>query len=68
MLLTAVDLGLASCYVSGFRIDELSNVLKLPPHIIPIAILPIGYSGMDEIKRRKKEDIESKIHYETYKI
>ncbi|HHY14226.1 MAG TPA: nitroreductase family protein [Thermoanaerobacterales bacterium] len=68
MLLTAVDLGLASCYVSGFRIDELSNVLELPPHIIPIAILPIGYSGIDEIKRRKKEDVESKIHYETYKI
>lgn len=66
MLLTVVGLGLSSCYVSGFRIDKLSNVLKLPSYVIPIAILPIGYSDTGNIKRQHKIDVLSKIHYETY--
>ena len=66
MLLTIVDIGLASCCVSGFKPKELSQVLELPAHILPIAILPIGYSGTIKEKRPEKIDVQSKIHYETY--
>lgn len=65
MLLTIVDLGLSSCYVSGFRIDELSDALDLPEHIVPVAVLPIGYNS-GQIVRRQKVDLMSKIYYEKY--
>lgn len=44
-LLGAVSLGLASCYVSGFRPAELTETLNLPPHILPMALLPLGYAA-----------------------
>lgn len=65
MLLGAVELGLASCYVSGFRKDELSKVLKLPETHEPIAILPIGYSNDVSLKRPKVK-LDEIIHCEVF--
>ena len=65
MLLGAVYLGLASCYVSGFKKEELSEVLHLPEYYEPIAILPIGYTG-EVCFKRPKIDIQNIIHFETF--
>ncbi|MGB9728119.1 MAG: nitroreductase family protein [Nitrososphaeria archaeon] len=43
LLLSAVNLGLGACWVSGFRSDELSKILNLPKGSEPISIIPIGY-------------------------
>ena len=43
MLLTIVDLGLASCWVGAFEEAEVSQILSLPEHKRPLTILPIGY-------------------------
>ncbi|MEM0054050.1 MAG: nitroreductase family protein [Nitrososphaeria archaeon] len=43
LLLSAVNMGLGACWVSGFRPDELSKVLGLPKGSEPISIIPIGY-------------------------
>ncbi len=47
MLLGAVSLGLASCYISGFREHEMSEALGLPETMQAIALLPIGYPGAE---------------------
>ncbi|SKC76081.1 nitroreductase family protein [Maledivibacter halophilus] len=65
MLLGAVYLGLASCYVSGFRTKELSETLSLPRDYEPIAIIPIGYSS-EVCFKRPKIDIKEIIHYEKF--
>jgi nitroreductase len=41
--LTAVDLGLGSCWVGSFDETLAAEVLALPANLRPIAILPIGY-------------------------
>ena len=65
MLLAIVDLHLASCYVSGFRENELTSVLGLPNGVLPVAIIPIGYpTGLTE--KRQKRELESLIHYEAF--
>lgn len=65
MLLASVDLHLASCYVSGFRENELTSVLGLPDGVIPVAVIPIGYpAGLTE--KRTKRPLESLIHHETF--
>ncbi|MGI1660455.1 MAG: nitroreductase family protein [Desulfitobacterium sp.] len=65
MLLAAVDLHLASCYISGFREAELISTLQLPEGILPLAILPIGYPANIPEKRTKR-DLREIIHYEVY--
>lgn len=49
ILLAAHDLGLGAVYVTGFspkdpKVElELQKILKLPKHIIPVCIIPVGY-------------------------
>lgn len=47
MMLEAADLGLGSCYVGRFVAKEIQNVLNLPEHIFPAALLPVGYAADD---------------------
>jgi nitroreductase len=42
ILLTAVALGLGSCWVGAFDEGEAARVLDLPDRRRPVAILPIG--------------------------
>lgn len=41
--LTAVDLGLGSCWVGSFDEAMAAEVLGLPANLRPVAMLPIGY-------------------------
>jgi nitroreductase len=43
MLLTAYELGLGSVWIGAFRENEVSEILKLPKNLRPVAIIPIGY-------------------------
>jgi nitroreductase len=65
ILLGAVSLGLASCYISGFREDELHALLGAPETHEVIAFLPIGY-GAEEGKARPKTPLADLMHHETF--
>lgn len=65
ILLGAVELGLGSCYVSGFHEKPMREALGLPEHVRPIALLPIGYPQM-EGHARPRPALETLIHQETY--
>lgn len=45
ILLTAVDLGLASCWIGAFDEDAVREALGIAAPITPVAILPVGYSA-----------------------
>ncbi len=42
-LLKAADLGIGSCWVGDFDPEKVTQVLGLPDHLIPQALVPIGY-------------------------
>jgi len=65
MLLAAVDLNLGSCYISGFRENELSQVLELPSSIEVIAFLPIGYVE-GNATRREKRPLKEVVHKDFF--
>jgi len=44
MLLTATDLGLASCWTGAFDEAKVRSILSIPDTARPQAILPIGYA------------------------
>lgn len=66
--LAATEVGLAtvwlSCYPKMDNVKELQAHFNLPEHIIPFAVMPLGYSE-DESYFKDKYD-ESKIHYNKY--
>ena len=65
ILLGAVELGLGSCYVSGFREPELKRALALPEHVRPIALLPVGYPALTG-HARPRPDLDTLLHLESY--
>jgi nitroreductase len=44
ILLLAVEAGLDTCWVGAFDEQKVSMILKLPSHIRPVAIIPLGYA------------------------
>ena len=46
MMLAAHAERLASCWVGAFDEDEVRDILGLPPHIRPMAILTVGKARM----------------------
>jgi nitroreductase len=65
ILLGAVNLDLASCYISGFREPELRTVLGVPESHEVVAFLPVGY-GADEGQQRPKVPLNLVVHRDTY--
>jgi nitroreductase len=59
ILLTAVDLGLASCWIGAFDETAVGATLGIPKPITPVAVLPVGYSAESAGKpaRRPLEEI-----------
>ena len=43
MTLQATDVGLATCWICNFNALKTSELLKLPDHLEPAVILPLGY-------------------------
>lgn len=54
MVLTATELGLASCWVGAFKPQEAKKVLMIPEHVEPIAFIPIGYAVTDVPQKTRK--------------
>ena len=65
ILLTASSLGLGSCWIGAFRIDEVRQVVKAPKEIRPVALIPVGYPNEAPVagQRRLVSEI---MHKETF--
>jgi nitroreductase len=64
MLLMATELGLGSVWLGVYPLEErvrgLRELLSLPEHVVPLAILPLGYPI--ESKESRDRFDESRIH------
>ncbi|MDR2530160.1 MAG: nitroreductase family protein [Oscillospiraceae bacterium] len=45
MMLEAWELGLGSVWCLAFDPEKATELLKLPPNIVPVAFLPVGYAA-----------------------
>lgn len=64
MLLKAISLGIASCWVGKFDEKKVGEILALPPFIRPQAILAFGYGEEHEIQHR--EPLRNFVHFEKW--
>ncbi|MGB9778928.1 MAG: nitroreductase family protein, partial [Candidatus Bathyarchaeales archaeon] len=56
---------LGTCWVGAFREEEARRILKIPPGIRPVAIIPVGYPA-ESPQPRNRRPINQIVHYETY--
>jgi len=68
MLIAIHAMGLGAVWLGVYpreeRMNGLSNLLKIPDHIIPFSLVSIGYPS--EIKSRPNRYDESRIHYNKW--
>lgn len=70
ILLMCKALGLGSCWIGAFNDERVSRLLELPEHVLPMAIIPIGYPNEDPEAPRKipLDKIQHDEIYEEKKI
>jgi nitroreductase len=69
MTLQATESGLATCWICHFDAEMIKDMFKLPRHIEPIALLPLGYPDDKVNPHRhgeKRKAIEHIVHYEKW--
>jgi len=65
MLLAAYAMRLGTCWIGAFREEMVSETLKTPDQVRPVAIIPIGYPSEKPTLRRRRP-ITDIIHQETF--
>jgi nitroreductase len=65
MMLAAHARGLHSCWTGAFDEDEVREILGLPPHIRPIAILATGH-GHPQARLAERMDIGEHVHRDEW--
>jgi len=65
ILLTAYALGYGTCWVGAFREEAASKILKLPPDVRPVAIIPIGRPA-ERPAPRPRMPLNKVVHYEVF--
>lgn len=68
ILLEAEYLGLGSCWCGVYSrkelVDKISEILHIPEHIIPVAVVAIGYPGEKrEVRDRFRPD---RVHHDKW--
>lgn len=64
MMLMAHSLGLGTCWIGAFGEKEASEILGIPDHVRPVAIITLGYPSEDGSSKRR--DPEELVHVEKY--
>ncbi len=54
ILLAATALGLGACWMGAFREEEIRKVINAPPHMKPVALIPVGYPNESPRARNRR--------------
>lgn len=65
LILSAHDLGLSTCWVGAFFEDKVAEILGVPAGVVPMAIIPLGYSDSKPVSP-PRSDLTEMIHFEKY--
>ncbi len=65
LLLAAHALGLGACWVGAFYEREVSEALKVPKGVRPVAILPIGHPA-ESPSPRPRRPLSEIVHYDRF--
>ncbi|MGG1401224.1 5,6-dimethylbenzimidazole synthase [Bacillus salipaludis] len=65
--------GLAMGWVSFYKKNDVRDILQIPPHIDPVALISIGYTNaypsspiLEQVKWEKRRSLQQLIFHETW--
>lgn len=58
LTLAAAELGLGTCWVCNFDVKTCKEVLELPEHIEPMALIPLGYPINSDVREKKRKPFD----------
>jgi nitroreductase len=61
--LAATALGIASCWVGAFDEARVATILGTPPHLRPVALMPLGYPA-EAPERRHRRPLSELMRHE----
>ena len=64
--LAAVELGLGTCWVGAFNADEVKRLLAIPPEVVVVALMPLGYPA-EEAQAKKRLPLEDIVMHERWR-
>lgn len=69
VLLAVVNEGLAAGFAGAHNLDDLRQILEIPPEVTPVGVIPIGYRAPDtpspSLKRGRRPDTDY-VHREHW--
>lgn len=65
MVLQATELGLGTCWVGLIDRKKIREILKIPDHLVIVALLPLGYPAEDP-KKRPRSGLDDIAFSEEY--
>ncbi|MFQ6128238.1 MAG: nitroreductase family protein [Thermoplasmata archaeon] len=65
ILLAAHAMGLGTVWVGAFNEFPVKRILKLPDHIRPVAIIPVGYPA-EHPRMRTRRNLSDVLHKESW--
>ena len=65
LLLAVVEAGLGACFVGAFDDGEVARLVGLPAHVLPVAVIPIGYPA-EAPGRMKLRPLRDVVHHERW--
>lgn len=67
--LKAAEMGLATCWICKFDAIKCAEFLKLPSHISPVVMIPLGYpsdKSDDSERHLKRKTLDQIVHWEKF--
>lgn len=67
--LMAAEMGLATCWICKFDAIKCAQILKLPSHVSPVALIPLGYpneSSDNSERHLKRKSIDQIVHWNKF--
>ena len=69
MMLQAADLGIGTCWIGHFDPWRIKELFNIPEHIVPVAILDMGYpgeKGQPHPVHWKRKDLNETVVFESF--
>jgi len=65
MMLAAWDKGLGTCWIGAFREGDVSEALRLPEGVRPVAMFPLGYPS-GKTRKPGRRNMKEVVHQERF--
>ena len=63
--LAAVEEGLGTCWIGAFNADEVKRLLGIPPEVVVVVLLPVGYPA-EEPRAKKRLALDEIVMHERW--